>query len=81
MLKYLQYLIKDCYEKDFNPFIDRKYTENYFIRLSFKEWYFIYRDKRLYHFYVLNKKRYYHTPSKLLIGDDVYNAPLYITKT
>jgi hypothetical protein len=78
MIKHLQYLIVECYKKDFNPYIDKKYADNLCNEYTFKRWYFDYREQRLYHFYCLNKKKYYHTPMKLLIGDDVYTAPLHI---
>ena len=84
LYKYLHYLIKECYEEDYDPYdYDDEYCwiDYYKYEWSFSEWYFRYR--RRWH---LNKKKekqyrdkhfsdnYKHTPEKLIIGDQIFGS-------
>ena len=84
MIKYLDYLIKDCYEEDHNPYDYDEYSfwiDYYKYDMTFSEWYFNYR--RRWH---LNKKKekqyrdkafsdnYKHTPEILIVGDQIFTS-------
>jgi hypothetical protein len=68
---YLNYLITDCYEEDYDPMYSEDWHDNFYFHFSFSEWYFIYRKR-----FQLNKTKknhYLQTPAKLIIGADNKN--------
>ena len=87
MIKYLNYLIKDCYEEDHNPYENEDcfWIEYYKYEMSFSEWYFKYRKR-----WHLNKKKekeyrhktfsdnYKHTPEILIVGDQIFGSGYFL---
>jgi len=67
---YLHYLITDCYEEDYEPFYAESWFDNFFFQYTFSEWYFIYRKR--FELNKNNKKHYQQTPTKLIIGSDIF---------
>jgi hypothetical protein len=62
---YLNYLITECYEEDYNPYYAETWRDNYCFHFTFAQWYFIYRK---YAFCKRNECKYKHTHEHLLIG-------------
>lgn len=62
----INYLIKNFYEKDFNPIIAEYWFDNYCYHYSFSQWYFYVIRKRIIHNYVF----YGLTPKILSIGNE-----------
>ena len=73
---YINYLINDCYEEDYDSFVAEYWFQDYKYKYSFAEWYFLYRKRfKLTQFDLINKKIIYrHTPNKLIIGSEIYNV-------
>jgi len=72
VVSYVHYLIKDCYEEDYDPMYAEDWQDNFCFQYTFSEWYFIYRKR-----FQLNKTKknhYLQTPAKLIIGADIYNT-------
>ena len=63
--KIMNYVIEDCYKKDYCPYIAEYWYDNFCFHYSFTEWYFLYRKGYLY-----SRKIYRHTPSIILVGYD-----------
>jgi len=68
---YMKYLIKECYEEDYDPYYAETWRDNYCYEYTFAEWYFLYRKIKL------NQSRrqqsnYKYTQFILTIGPDIY---------
>lgn len=71
----IKYLIHECYKEDYDPYYYEYADDMYCYSYSFQQWYFMYR---IYHKKMMDEAfnkhmyidKYYHTPSKLLIGHD-----------
>ena len=61
LASYIKYIIKECYEEDYDPLYAESWRDNYCYEYTFAEWYFLYRRKK-------NLNHYKHTPAKLIIG-------------
>ena len=72
----IKYLVKECYEEDYNPYYAENWQDNYCFQYSFYEWYYLYRiQARLggvfkRHKIIKNIYKYKHTPKLLLVGHD-----------
>jgi hypothetical protein len=42
---YMNYLIHNCYEEDYDPLFAEFWYDNYGYTFSFSEWYFLFRKK------------------------------------
>jgi hypothetical protein len=81
LYEYLNYLIKDCYKEDYDPYEFEFLHDLYHCNMTFSEWYFMYR--RRWH---LNPKKkgqyrdkaftdnYKHTHDKLIVGDLIFGS-------
>lgn len=67
-VKIVNTLITDYYENDYDPSWLEIWRGNYAFEYSFQEWYFMYRKQMKYLF--KQKNKYYHTPAKLIIGNE-----------
>ena len=45
LYSYMNYLIKKCYLKDYDPYYAEFWYDNYYYQYSFKKWYFLYRKR------------------------------------
>ncbi len=64
--KLMKYIIKECYEEDYDPYYSETIYDDYRYQYNFKEWYFLYRL-----WWILkNKKTYKHTPYPTYVGTD-----------
>lgn len=68
--KIIKYVIKECYEEDYDPYYAETLYDNYCFEYSFKEWYFLYRKLWVTNLYKHNS--YKHTPYPLYIGSYKY---------
>ena len=71
--KIIKYLIEECYEEDYNPYLAENYKDNYCFEYSFYEWYYLYRKQFNLGGSRNNKKniyKYKHTPKLLIVGID-----------
>jgi len=64
----MKYVIKDCYEKDYDPYTYEFSHRKYCFEYSFIDWYFLYRKNSIYK----RKKdaKYKHTPKLILVGNE-----------
>lgn len=69
--KYMRYLVEECYEEDYDPYMAETWRDNFCHQYSFSEWYFMYR--RLWH-NPRKQKKYSHTHEKLIIGHEKVEA-------
>lgn len=60
---YMKYLIKECYEEDYDPVYAETWLDNYCFEYTFVEWYFLYRVKMR-----LCVPCYKHTSDRLMVG-------------
>ena len=44
---YMKYLIKECYEEDYDPVYAETWLDNYCFEYTFVEWYFLHTSDRL----------------------------------
>ena len=72
MHTYMNYLIEDCYNEDYNPYDYETIRDEYRFRYTFNEWYFYYR--RLWGLKPNKNKKYRLTPNKLIIGTDIIKS-------
>lgn len=64
--KLIKYVIKDCYEEDYDPYYSETIYDDYRYYYTFKEWYFLYRK-----LFILKRKNIYrHTPYPTFVGTD-----------
>ena len=74
--KIMNYLIEDCYDKDYNPYIAESWSDYFCFHYSFYQWYYLYRiQARLggifkRHKITKNIYKYKHTPKILPVGHD-----------
>ena len=71
---YVNYLITDCYEEDYDPMYAEYWHDNFCFQYTFSEWYFIYRKR--FQLSKTKKNHYQQTPAKLIIGADIYTMVL-----
>jgi hypothetical protein len=63
----IYYVVKDCYQEDYNPYTLRYVYDWYYHSVSFYEWYFtLIREKRR-----LNKPIYRLTPFIIKVGSNI----------
>lgn len=67
LARYMKYLVEECYLEDYNPYDALTWRDNYCYEYTFAEWYFFHRRRFGY------KKKYQLTPSKLIIGGDIFD--------
>lgn len=64
--KLMKYIMKECYEKDYDPYYCETIYDDYHYNYTFKEWYFLYRK-----WWIINDKNIYTlTPYPIYIGMD-----------
>ena len=74
--KMMKYLIEDCYEEDYNPYIAESWRDNFCFHYSFTQWYYLYRIQsrlggiNIKRKIIKNIYKYKHTPEILLVGID-----------
>ena len=72
LIDYIKYLIKECYEEDYDPYYADFWYDNYCYQYTFSEWYFLYRYR--FNLKKYKNNHYKHTPAKLIIGSDFWNS-------
>lgn len=71
---YMNYLIEDCYNEDYNPYDYENIYDDYRFLYTFSEWYFFYRKLWRLKPSKFTTYKYKLTPNKLIIGSDILGS-------